>query len=83
MKPSSAHVVGMQIPQVCVVSLHAWLGGHVPQLMSCPQSFTRTPHIAPSCAHVLPGTMHCLVAELQICVAPHEPQSIIPPQPSS
>jgi hypothetical protein len=83
LKPSDAHVIGVQVPHVWVVGLHAWPGMHAPQLTSCPQSFTRTPHVAPSCAHVLPGTMHCLVVELQICVAPQEPQSIIPPQVSS
>jgi hypothetical protein len=50
--------------------------------MGWPQSFTMTPQVSPSCAHVLPGTMHCIVVALQTCVTPHVPQSTEPPHPS-
>jgi hypothetical protein len=76
--------LGVQVPQLYVVPLrlHDWPFGHAPQLIAWPQSLTTIPHVSPSCAHVLPGTTHCLVVALQMCVASQPPQSTVLPQPS-
>jgi hypothetical protein len=73
----------VQVPQARVspVTLHDWPTGQAPQSRVWPQSFTRTPQLAPSAAHVFAGGAHCIVVGLQMSVAEQEPQSRVVPQP--
>ncbi len=62
--------------------MHAWPDGQVPQLMVAPQSLTTKPQVSSSWAHVLPGTMHCMVVVSQMWVGSQAPQLTVAPQPS-
>jgi len=66
-KPSEAQVCVTQGAQARPVPFgrHASPAGQTPQLVAWPHAFRTTPHVSPSCAHVLAGTKHCLLTGSQ------------------
>jgi hypothetical protein len=51
LKPSRAHVVGVQEP-VQTLLVQVWPDAHVPQLSVPPQPSEAVPQLNPSCEHV-------------------------------